>query len=390
MNVPLTILVLFVSAKLMAEVAERLRQPGIVGEIVAGVLIGPSVLGWLHPNDFLRAMAEMGAMFLLFRVGLEIKPAELLRIGRTAAIVAVCGVVLPFIAGFGLLRLRGGNLSESVFIGASLVATSVGVTAQVLAANGLLDRLASRVILAAAVIDDVLGLLVLAGVSSLARGRIDIPALLLTCCVAATFTFGVAKWGSSAVRRIAPRAHRSLRQAESRFVFALALLLALSVLAAWAGVAAIVGAFLAGLALAETAEERDRDLAQGVSELLVPFFLVGIGLRVDLKVFAHPEAAVLAGLLLLAAVLSKFAGCGLGAMRLGKTEAVRVGIGMIPRGEVGMIVAQIGLTSGVLSTMYYSMIVFMSVATTIIAPPLLRVAFDSRFARGEEEVLRVQ
>jgi Kef-type K+ transport system membrane component KefB len=282
----------------------------------------------------------------------------------------------------------GANLNESIFTGASLVATSVGVTAQVLAASGLLNEVSSRVILAAAVIDDVLGLLVLSGVSSIAHGRLDLAQLLLTCFLAASFTFVIAKWGSAAVQRLAPRAQRSMRQSESRFVLSLVLLLALSVLAMRAGIAAIVGAFLAGLALAETAEERDRDLAQGLSELLVPFFLAGIGLQVDLHVFLHPAAGILAGVLLIAAVLSKFVGCGLGSLQLGKANAVRVGIGMIPRGEVGMIVAQIGLTSKILSATYYGIVVFMSVATTVIAPPLIRRVFP-RKPRVQEELLRV-
>lgn len=389
MSVPLTMLILFVSAKLLAEAAERLRQPGIVGEILAGILIGPSVLNWLAPTELLQGMAEMGAMFLLFRVGLEVRAHELLKVGLTATLVAICGVVVPFAAGFGAVQMWGGNLNQAVFVGASLVATSVGVTAQVLASRGLLNELSSKVILAAAVIDDVLGLLVLAGVSSLSRGHVNVLQLSMTCILAGAFTFVVAKWGTVAMRTIAPKAHRGLKQAESRFVFALGLLLALSVLAVWAGVAAIVGAFLAGLALADTAEQRERDLAQGVSELLVPFFLVGIGLKVDLHALLQPQTLAFAGVLVAVAVLSKFVGCGIGALRLGRKQALRIGIGMIPRGEVGMIVAQIGLSSAILTRPLYSVVVCMSVATTMVAPPLIQLAFPSKQAREEEESWRV-
>ena len=156
--------------------------------------------------------------------------------------------------------------------------------------------------------------------------------------------------------------------AESRFVMAMALLFALSLLAVYTGVAAIVGAFLAGLALSESTGERERDLAQGVSELLVPFFLAGIGLHVNLSAFTHASTAILAIVILAAAVISKFIGCGLGALGLGKAEALRVGVGMIPRGEVGMVVAQLGLGFGILSQSSYGVVVFMSVATTIVAP----------------------
>jgi Kef-type K+ transport system membrane component KefB len=375
LSLPLSILVLFVSAKLMAEVAERLHQPGIVGEILAGVLIGPSVLHWLNPNEFLTAMAELGAMFLLFRVGLEVKSSELMRVSGTALLVACSGVAVPFIVGAGLLRLWGAQINEAIFVGASLVATSVGITAQVLSAKGLLDQISSRVILAAAVIDDVLGLLVLSVVSSVAHGKLNILQLSLTALIAGGFTVIVAQWGAHAMRRTMPHMQRTLKATEARFVVALSILFALAVLATSIGIAAIVGAFLAGLAFADSAETRERDLAQGVSELLVPFFLAGIGLQVDLAAFANGSTALLALLLLAAAMASKFVGCGLGAVGLGRTNALRVGVGMIPRGEVGMIVAQLGLGLGILSQSTYSVVVFMSVATTIFAPLLLKMAY---------------
>ena len=165
-------------------------------------------------------------------------------------------------------------------------------------------------------------------------------------------------------------------------MLALSLLFVLAALAVSTGVAAIVGAFLAGLALAESTGPRERDLAQGLSEFLVPFFLAGIGLHVDLSAFAKPTTALLAFVLLVAAVVSKFIGCGLGAVGLGKMDAMRIGIGMIPRGEVGMIVAQIGLGFGILTRSSYSIVVFMSVATTIVAPPMIKVAYKGLFQRS--------
>src|SRR6516162_2131208 len=133
-KIPLSMLLIFVSAKLMAELAERVGQPGIVGEILAGVLIGPSVFGWLAPNEFLSALSDLGAMFLLFRVGLEVKSSELLKVGGTATLVAFCGVVVPFMMGSAILLGWGAKVNEAIFVGASMVATSVGITASVLSA----------------------------------------------------------------------------------------------------------------------------------------------------------------------------------------------------------------------------------------------------------------
>src|SRR6266481_3570338 len=240
---PLAMLIIFGSAKLLAELFERLGQPGIVGEILAGALVGPSVLGWIHPNEMLKALSDLGVMFLLFGVGLEVKASDLLKVGGKATLVATLGVIVPFFAGWGILLLWGAPQIEAVFVGAAMVATSVGITASVLSARGLLHEVASKIILAAAVIDDVLGLIVLAIFGS--RARAD----------------------------------------NAEFHIAMVFLFALALLAQYTGVAAIVGAFLAGLALSDSADARVRTLTRGVSELLVPFFLAGIGLHLNFAVF---------------------------------------------------------------------------------------------------------
>ena len=373
--IPLSLLVVFGSAKLMAEFFERLGQPGIVGQILAGILIGPYVLGWMAPNPILSALSDLGAMFLLFRVGLDVKASDLMKVGGTAVLVAVAGVALPFLLGWGILALWGAPHLESIFTGAAMVATSVGITAEVLSARGLLNQRASKIILAAAVIDDVLGLLVLALVCSMARGAVNYLALLLTAAAALAFTFIVVQWGVRTMHRLVPHVQKRMSVSEAEFTLALALLFGLSLLAVYAGIAAIVGAFLAGMALSEAVEQRVVDLTSGVSELLVPFFLAGIGLHLDLTAFANSRTILLALVILIAAVLSKFIGCGAGALALGRKDAVRVGVGMIPRGEVGMVVAQIGLAMGVIAQSIYGIIVFMSVATTLVAPPLLKWAY---------------
>jgi Kef-type K+ transport system membrane component KefB len=389
-QIPLAMLTVFGSAKVMAEIFERLRQPAIVGEILAGILIGPSVLGWMAPNQLLTALADLGVMFLLFRVGLEVKSSELLRVGGTATIVAVLGVAVPFLLGWAILLLWNMPQIEAIFVGAAMVATSVGITAQVLASKGLLQERATKIILAAAVIDDVLGLLVLALVSSLARGRVVWLEMATTALVAVGFTVLVAKWGTKTMDRIVPGVKRRLRVGEGQFAFAMILLFALSLLAVYAGVAVIIGAFLAGMALADSVDRRVHDLAHGVTELLVPFFLAGIGLHFDLAAFTSRSTLVLSAVILGAAIVSKFIGCGVGAIGLGVRDAARIGVGMVPRGEVGMVVAQIGLSMGVIAQNIYGVVVFMAVATTLVAPPLLNLSYRDLMRPGkEEEVLRL-
>jgi Kef-type K+ transport system membrane component KefB len=294
-----------------------------------------------------------------------------MRVGRTAFVVAVAGVALPFVTGWACMQAFGANRIEAIFVGAALVATSVGITAQVLASKGLLHQRASQIILAAAVIDDVLGLLVLALVSSMAAGRINIAGLATTAVLAGGFTLLVAKYGTSTLQRVIPRVERRLSVAERQFHLALVLLFALSLLATYVGVAAIVGAFLAGMALSESVEHRVHDLAHGIGELLVPFFLVSIGLHLDLAVFASRTTLILSAVILVVAVLSKFVGCALGSWALGRVDMLRIGVGMIPRGEVGMVVAQLGLSLGVINKPVYAAVVFMAVGTTIVAPSLL-------------------
>lgn len=279
---------------------------------------------------------------------------------------------------------------EAIFIGASLVATSVGITAQVLAARGVLDRRASQLILAAAVVDDILGLLVLAVVGSGARGAIDWERLAITGGLSVSFVLAALFLGAPAMKRLAPRLTRTLRAGESELAVAMVVLFALGVLAEYTGVAAIVGAFLAGSMFAESASRRIRDICHGTTELLVPFFLVSIGLKVNLHVFADSRLLLATLGLIVIAAASKVVACGLAALPLGRQEAFQIGVGMVPRGEVGMIVAQMGLALGALSNAAYSAVVLMAAATTLLAPPLISYAFRDEVPAAEgEEALRL-
>jgi len=370
-------LIIFGSAKLLAELFERIGQPGIVGEILAGALVGPSVLGWIAPNDTLKALSDLGVLFLLFGVGMEVKASELLKVGGKATLVATIGVIIPFFAGWGILFAWGAPQLEAIFVGASMVATSVGITASVLSARGVLHEVASKVILAAAVIDDVLGLIVLAVVSSVARGRVNLWEIALVTSLATAFTVVMAIWGTTAVKRVLPIFGSRARADEAEFHIALVFLFAMALLAQYTGVAAIVGAFLAGLALSDSSDARMRTLTRGVSELLVPFFLAGIGLHLNFGVFRSRSTIALALVILAAAVVTKLVGCGLGAISLGWQNMLKIGLGMVPRGEVGMVVAQLGLGMAVISTEVYSVVVFMAVATTLLTPLLLKIAFQT-------------
>ena len=383
-NIPLAMLAVFGTAKLLAEVFERLRQPGIVGEILAGVLIGPAVLGWVTPSPILSTLADLGVMFLLFRVGLETHPRQLMELRRAALVVASLGVLVPFLLGWWIMELWGEPHIEAIFVAAALVATSVGITAQILSARGLLSERASRVILAAAVIDDVLGFMVLAVVSAVAREHVRVPELLLSGGLAMAFTAIVAGFGSHTVARVLPWLQRGLRAGEVQFNVAMVAMFALAVIATSTGVAALIGAFLAGMAFSESVGQRVQTLSSGVSELLTPFFLVGIGLHLDLRAFANISTLTLACVITAVAVASKLVGCGVGALALkfGPADALRIGAGMVPRGEVGMVVAQIGLRMNVISPATYGAVVLVAVVTTLIAPVMLHAAF--RGVKGED------
>jgi Kef-type K+ transport system membrane component KefB len=377
----LSLVIMLIFAKLLAEIFERLNQPAVVGEILAGILIGPSVLALVKPNEIISTLAEIGVIFLLFTVGLETKPSAILRVGKRAFIVAVAGVIVPFIAGYAIAYAWNGSRIEAMFVGAALVATSVGITARVLSNLGLLDAPTARIILGAAVIDDILGLLILSVVSSLSKGSVDYFELIKTAGLSIIFTIFVATIGAKLITKIAPKIER-LKVGEPLYIAGLVLCLGLSYLAAFIGVAAIIGAFLAGMALAEASENNNEMHKQtsGVMEFLVPFFLVNIGMQLDLHVFKEFSTVWLAIIVTFFAVITKFIGCGIGSYGIGWRRSAQIGVGMVPRGEVGIVVAQIGLSLGVISSPFFAAVLFMAIATTLIAPPFVKLAFANEDA----------
>ena len=374
-----TLLALFIvllAAKVGDEIFKRIGQPAIIGEILAGVVIGPSVLGLVSPGETLEVFAELGVVFLLFWVGLETRLSDLREVGGVATRVGVLGMLVPLVAGIAVAEAFGARTETSLFVGASLVATSVGITSAVLVDLGVLKTLAARTILGAAVIDDILAMIFLAVAVGIAEGSgLDITSVLLVVALAIGFVVFVGLGGTRIAARW-PDLFHAPRFAESPLMPAVILCLGLAAFAAEIGLAAIIGAFLAGMIVAET---RDRgDFEQEVAPLYAffpPFFFVFIGLRVDLGALADLEVlGALVGITLLA-LATKFAGAWGAARSLGPRNALAVGVGMVPRGEVGIIVAGIGATAGVVSDSLFTVIVGMSILTTLVAPPLLKRVF---------------
>jgi len=374
----LDLFLMFAGGKVLAEIFERFRQPAVVGELLAGVLLGPSLLAVVQPSELAQGLAEIGAIFLLFTVGLETKPRDLLQVGWIAALVATVGVVVPFVLGFLYVRVIERSTVESVFVGAALVATSVGITARVLADAGVLSTRVARVILGAAVADDILGMIVLAIVSSLSTGRINYLQLGIVTLEAVGFSILIVFFGSRMVGRFQTRVEQ-LRTRNSAFVLSIILCLGLSLASIYIGMAAIIGAFLAGLALADYSERwRLRENAHPIMEFLAPFFFVLLGVQVNLRAIYQPALLWITGVVCVLAILGKLVGCGLGALSMGFKNALRIGVGMVPRGEVGLIVAAVGLKLRTISPEIYTVVVVMSIVTTLFAPPVLRALLPGR------------
>ncbi len=371
----LELFAIFLAAKVVGEIFEQLRLPAVLGEILAGVMLGPYALNWIPTSDTIHSIAEIGAIFVLFNAGLETSPADLIRVGRTALLVAVAGVVVPFVLGFGYLKLAGEATTEAIFVGAAMVATSVGITARVLADLNVLSSELAKVILGAAVFDDILGMVLLAVVAGLASsGGVEWFHLGIVVVEAVAFALFMIFVAPRILHRMRGGVERLSTQ-NAPLIIALILCLLLSWLATKIGMAAIIGAFFAGLMFADFAPGWDLlPKARSINEFLGPYFFFSIGSRLDVRLFTGSvlKAAVIISLL---AIISKILGCGLPLLSRGWHSVFVVGVGMMPRGEVALIVALAGLSAHIVSQASYAIVVFMTAATTILAPPLLRFLF---------------
>ncbi|HWB14402.1 MAG TPA: cation:proton antiporter [Pirellulales bacterium] len=374
------LVVLFATAKLLAALSKRIGQPAVLGELVAGVVLGGSLAGLLDPGSGLvHFLAEVGVVLLLFEIGLETDLRKLMRVGGASMAVAVVGVTLPFGLGYVVCRMLDlGNL-VAIVAGAALTATSVGITARVLSDLNRLHEREGQVVLGAAIIDDVIGLVILAVVSGLMQGEGATPAgIAKTAGVAFGFLAGTLLIGTVIVPSLVRVAHR-VDLPGTPTMFAVMLAFALAWLAGTVGSAPIIGAFAAGLLLRGTPKEHD--VQRGVTHLghfFVPIFFVSVGAAVDMTALnpIDPEnrQTLTVGMsLIVAAVVGKFL-AGYAPFWLRANKKI-IGVGMIPRGEVGLIFAQMGLASGVFDRGLFSAVTLMVMATTFMAPPLLRLLY---------------
>ena len=382
----LELFAIFVSAKAVGEVFERLNLPSVLGEILAGAVLGPYALGWIPTTDFIHSVADLGAIFVLFSAGLETSPGELIRIGGKSLSVAVAGVIVPFVLGFAYMKVTGAPSSESVFVGAAMVATSVGITARIFADMHLLSSKTAKIILGAAVFDDILGMIMLALVGGLAAGSVNWLHLGVLIGEAGAFALFMIFVAPRIVHRIEPRVEQ-LSMQNASLVVALAICLLLSWLAVKIGMAAIIGAFFAGLVFADYAPQWNLlPRVAGITEFLAPFFFFAIGARLNLTVI-NRQILVAAAIVSLLAIVSKVIGCGLPMLGQGWRQVLQVGTGMMPRGEVALIVALVGLQFHIVTQETYAIVVLMTAVTTVLAPPLLRYLFRDEIKETREEDL---
>ena len=395
---------ILIFSKVFGELAERIKQPSVLGELVAGVILGGSVLAvvpsvaGMAGYDTFHLLAEVGVAILLFEIGLETDLKDLIRMGFTSTIVAIIGVVVPFALGFasilafekfGMLGNVDPNFTILIAItaGATLTATSVGITARVLSDMNRLQSGEAKIILGAAVIDDILGLIILGVVSGLIEasesGGVGVSAAGVGIIFLKAFGFLIvaivignltSKWLFDLVDKMRVRGVLLLSALSFAFIFAF--------LASLVGLAPIVGAFAAGLVLSNTNQFKSiEERLKPVSDVFTPIFFIMVGAAVDVAVFnpfvsENIPILLIALVLFIVAVVGKFVS-GFAVFQKGIKKSV-VGVGMIPRGEVGLIFAQVGLTYGVFTSELFSAVTVMVMLTTFIAPPLLKIMF----ARG--------
>lgn len=382
--------ILLFAAKLMAELFLRLKLPIVLGELIAGMIVGPFALGGLQIidgkqllqiNDEIKILGEMGAIVILFMAGLEMTPKEFLKGGKAAFVVGTLGVVIPFFVGLAVFQLFGFDALQSMLIATALTATSIAISIQVLSEFGKLKTPEARLIIGAAIIDDILAIAVLSVVTSIAGSdggvdNIDITEVTITILQVLGF-FAIMLIVAVLVipKVITPRIWKAKGSVEG---IATAAFFGAAALAGSIGLSPIVGAFAVGMALSQVKEifEKIENYVGKIGLIFAPLFFAIIGAQVDLRA-VDLNILVLSAVIVVVAVTTKLFGCGLPAMYFlkSKQKGLRVGIGMISRGEVGLIVAGVGITAGILTSEVYSTIIIMVVVTTIITPIWLKIEY---------------
>jgi Kef-type K+ transport system membrane component KefB len=385
--------ILLFAAKLMAELFLRLKLPIVLGELLAGMIVGPFALGafivvdgkqLLHINDEIKILGEMGAIVILFMAGLEMTPKEFLKGGKASFTVGALGVVIPFFAGLAVFQMFGFDALQSMLIATALTATSIAISIQVLSEFGKIKTPEARLIIGAAVVDDILAIAVLSVVTSIAGSdggvdNIDITQVVWTILqVLGFFVIMLIVAVVVIPKVITPRLWKAKGSVEG---IATASFFGAAALAGSIGLSPIVGAFAVGMALSTTKVfEKIENYVGKIGLIFAPLFFSIIGAQVDLRA-VDLNILMLSGVIILVAVVTKLFGCGLPAMFFLKSKAqgMRVGIGMISRGEVGLIVAGVGVTAGILTSEVYSTIVIMVAVTTIITPIWLKMEYRKEF-----------
>ncbi|MBT3329523.1 MAG: cation:proton antiporter [Nitrosopumilus sp.] len=394
--------ILLFAAKLMAELFLRLKLPIVLGELIAGMIVGPFALGGLQIvdgkqllqiNDEIRILGEMGAIVILFMAGLEMTPKEFLKGGKAAFVVGTLGVVIPFFVGLTVFQLFGFDALQSMLIATALTATSIAISIQVLSEFGKIKTPEARLIIGAAIVDDILAIAVLSVVTSIAGSdggvdNIDITEITITILKVLGF-FAIMLVVAVVVipKIITPRLWKAKGSVEG---IATAAFFGAAALAGSIGLSPIVGAFAVGMALSTTKVfDKIESYIGKIGLIFAPLFFAIIGAQVDLRA-VDLNILILSGVIVVVAVATKLFGCGLPAMYFlkSKQKGMRVGIGMISRGEVGLIVAGVGVTAGVLTSEVYSTIIIMVVVTTIITPIWLKIEYrkEQKSGGGTSEI----
>ena len=391
--------ILLFAAKLMAELFLRLKLPIVLGELIAGMIVGPFALGGLQIidgkqllqiNDEIKILGEMGAIVILFMAGLEMTPKEFLKGGKAAFVVGTLGVVIPFFVGLAVFQLFGFDALQSMLIATALTATSIAISIQVLSEFGKLKTPEARLIIGAAIVDDILAIAVLSVVTSIAGSdggvdNIDITEVTITILQVLGF-FAIMLIVAVVVipKVITPRIWKAKGSVEG---IATAAFFGAAALAGSIGLSPIVGAFAVGMALSTTKVfEKIENYVGKIGLIFAPLFFAIIGAQVDLRA-VDLNILVLSAVIVVVAVTTKLFGCGLPAMYFlkSKQKGMRVGIGMISRGEVGLIVAGVGITAGILTSEVYSTIIIMVVVTTIITPIWLKIEYRKEQKNDKNE-----
>ncbi|HEX3157996.1 MAG TPA: cation:proton antiporter [Gemmatimonadaceae bacterium] len=360
-----------VATKVLGELAQRIGQPAVLGELIAGILLGASVLGVLDPTDsVMYALSELGIIILLFEIGLHTDVRSLVSVGRSAVTVGMVGLLVPLALGYAALSYMGIPMLGALVAAAALTATSIGISARVLSELGQLDTDEGRVVLGAAVLDDVLGLVVLSVVAGVVGGATVTPfTVVQKTAIAIGFVLVAVALGSRAIPPLF-RAVERVRTSGTIGLAALAFAFALAWIAEQSGSAMIIGAFAAGIVLHGTPQRKEIEKATThLGFFFVPIFFAVVGASVDLAALATPRALTVGGVLIAIGVAGKVL-AGYAPVWF-KGSKLLVGVAMIPRGEVGLIFAQLGLASGALDAELFGAVMLMVLVTTLMTPPVL-------------------